>query len=113
MGKIDEIYKKALLEIRKQAEELGFLKMKEVYSPKDFGNRYIVFQKNDQALQFIQDRREHWFLLQYCENLNIKPFSPWKDVFLIHFDDLPESETEAVTKLVELSKNWKNLKIKN
>ncbi len=97
MKQIDKVYVSVTNRMRSELPELGFVSFREdLEGP--FGSKVLEFRHDLQAIRFIWDGRESWFLLEYCADLGAKPYPKWKDIRLerLEFREPNEEESEVL-----------------
>jgi hypothetical protein len=95
MTYIDRVFGKIRNVIRAQLLPLGFvIFINEEDGP--FGSKMIELHRDNQGIRLLWDGKESWFVLQNCEDVNLKPLPKWKDILFrrVDFQNLDDEKSE-------------------
>ena len=80
--------------MRSELPDAGFMPSRE--DPDPFGSKFLEFCRGIEAIRFVFDGMESWFLLEFCSDINSEPYPHWIDVRLemLEFRDPAEEKSE-------------------
>jgi hypothetical protein len=91
VDRIDRIYRDVKESILAELSPAGFeLFRDEVDGP--FGSNYIELHRGREAIRFVWDGKESWFVLERCPDTGLEPHPSWKDV---RFERIKLSDLDA------------------
>lgn len=116
----DEIGK-AFVEVLKTLEEVlvafDFERSESAYHPNSFGSMYATFthtNRKERQIRFVWDGKESTFGICICQNIKIKPYSIWKELFLYRYNQfdqnlaLDDLKQQMITEVKKLDLNFIN-----
>src|SRR5437016_3075539 len=74
---------------------LGFALVEERYFPEAFGSKHAIFRREKEAIRFLWDGREGWFILQSCADVDKESWRDWKDLDFQSFDKRTDGDLRA------------------
>ncbi len=85
MSTVDRVYSDTCSYLMSMLLDFGFYVQKDEKTG-PFGSRYIELHREKEAIRFLWDGREGWFLLGYCDDISMKPYPKWEDLYFEKLD---------------------------
>lgn len=99
MKQTNRVYEGVTTYMRSKMPDVGFIPSRE--EPDPFGSKYLELCRGNEAIRFVFDGMESWFLLEFCSDTNLEPFPHWIDIRLerLEFRDPDEEKSEYLLKV--------------
>ena len=99
MKQVYKVYEVVTQWMQSTLSEVGF-----EYAREDLdgpmGSRHLELLRGNEAIRFVWDGKESWFVLEYCADIGVVPYPSWEDIRLERTEFIEPNE-EKSNSLVE------------